>query len=218
VYFLKLSQGILYEALSSFYNSAKKPTATPLGFIIIGKDIIKMRIFKNSRTCQEFLENKPDIIINLTNNPKLFLIFSFKEIFKRHIENIRFIESSKINAPKIAPEHGVYGYIECKIMNIEDHKHSIEVTLSIEDIDAATPYITLEPFSRVINHMIDTAVYLTKISKLENVEEIKKYTNLLKYSIHIIKDYCNTDLCNEYLEMVNKVLEELKLRDRLLLS
>ncbi|NPA69453.1 MAG: DUF447 family protein [Crenarchaeota archaeon] len=215
MYFLKLSQGILYEALSSFYNSNKKPTATPLGFIITGRDTIKLRIFKNSKTCREILKNRPDIILNLTNNPKLFLIFSFKEVFKEQIENIRFIESSRVNAPKIAPEHGIYGYIECKIENVKEHEDQIHVTLSIENIDAATPYITLEPFSRVINHMIDIAVYLTKIHKLEDNKEIRKYADLLNYSIHIIKDYCSTDLCSEYLNMINKVIKELGLKDKI---
>ncbi len=215
MYFLKLTQGILYEALFSFYNSSRNPTATPLGFIIKEKDLITVKIFKGSKTCEEFLKNNPDIVINLTNNPKLFLIFSFKNIFKDYIENIRFVNASKVNAPKIAPEHGVYGYIECKITNIDEHEDKIEVTARVESIDAAVPFITLEPFSRVINHMIDIAVYLTKIDKLNDLKKIEKYVRLLDYSIHIVKDYCNLDMCREYLEMVNKVLEKLKIRDRL---
>ncbi len=214
MYFLKLSQGVLYEALFSFYNSYKNPTATPLGFTLTDKETIRIKLYKGSKTYEELTNNRPDIVINLTNNPKLFLIFSFKKIFKEYIDNIRFVDSLKVKAPKIAPENEIYGYIECKIEEIERMDNYSKITLSIEDIDIASPYVTLEPLSRVHNHMIDIAVYLTKLASIKEVEESQKYLNLLKYSLHIVRDYCISDTCKEYLEMVRKVLESLGIYGR----
>jgi len=210
VYFLKLSQGTLYEALFSFYNSYGKPTATPLGFVISSRESINLKIYKGSRTCEEFLRNRPDVVINLTNNPKLFLIFAFKDIFSTDIDNIRFTDSMRVRAPKIAPENGIYGYIECRTEQIQEHDEHINVTLTIENIDIATPYITLEPFSRVYNHMIDIVVYLTKIEKLSDRDAVNRYMELLKYSLHIVRDYCSSELCREYLDMVRRILSRLR--------
>ncbi len=211
MYFLKLSPDILYEGIITYYLE-DSPHAVPLGFKLKGRDKVKIRIYEGSRTFKVFQNKNPDIVINLTYNPTLFIVTAFKDILREEYENIRYVNAYKVNAPRIAPEHEIWGYIEAKVENKNIKKNLIEVDLKIEYIDAFSRFLIIEPLTRIYNHMIDIAVYLTKIANTE-YKIYRRYLKLLKYSLELIYKNCKTDICEEFKEYVRRICKHLSERE-----
>ncbi len=208
MYFLKLSPDILYEGIITYYIQ-DRPYAVPLGFKILEKDKIMLKIFKNSKTYNFFINENPDLVINLTFNPMLYIITAFKDALREEYENIKYVNAYKVKAPRISSEHEVWGYIEARIIEKGDrNKGYLEVILNVEHIDAFSRFLIIEPLSRIYNHMIDVAVYLTKIAST-TYETYRKYVELLKYSLGLINENCRTEACIEFMDYVNRVFKYL---------
>ena len=86
---------LIYEAIVTTYNQENQPNAAPMGFIVDKENQVIIRVYKETDTYKN-LQNQRECIINLTNDPDLFVKST---LFQDLLTDDFYIKSTLINAP-----------------------------------------------------------------------------------------------------------------------
>lgn len=152
-------EGEVVETILSTFSKQEQPNAAPMGVWVGKESSLLIRPYQETQTALN-LENNPDAVINLTQNPELFLATAFKQELS-DIETVVFEPAKVVDAPRI---RGVEGVLEVT-MTPEKKGDSMlpfkEFVCDVKHID----FIKQAPlgYSRSRSAAIESVIHATKI-------------------------------------------------------
>jgi hypothetical protein len=170
-------EGDIIEVLLSTISEQNEPNAAPMGVWVQKGPELQLRPYSTTRTAQN-LEKTGHAVINLSQDPQLFLQLAFKEELPESIP-VRFVPSVRVKAPRIqsasgfievdvtpqesTPKNFQYTEFVCNIRLVEltsasTMGYSRSRSAAIEAIILATKIRALQPDARIVQkttHQID---------------------------------------------------------------
>jgi hypothetical protein len=155
-------EGEVVETILSTLSKQEQPNAAPMGVWVGKESRLFIRPYQETQTALN-LENNPDAVINLTQDPELFLAMAFKQELS-DVEAVVFEPSKVVNAPRI---RGVDGVLEVTVTSEKkgESMHPFkEFLCEVKHID----FLTQTPlaYSRSRSAAIESVIHATKIRAL----------------------------------------------------
>jgi hypothetical protein len=161
-------QGDVIEVLLSTISAEDVPNVAPMGVWVQEGPRLIIRPYQDTQTARN-IENNGNAILNLSQDPNLFLSFAFKEELHQ-IQQAEFDKAKKVKAPRI---RGVSGFIEVIAAPVQTAQLAApfkEFECTIQHIDLASSFPIV--FSRSRSAAIECVIYATKIRALHRTDPI----------------------------------------------
>ncbi|MFX1581117.1 MAG: DUF447 domain-containing protein [Promethearchaeota archaeon] len=151
------------EVLLSSISENGQPNAAPMGVWVKKGPELHLRPFSNTRTAEN-LEKTGTAVINLSQDPHLFLQLAFKDEFSESMP-IQFVPSVRVKAPRI---QSASGFIEIDVRVQDSSLKSTQYKEFVCDIRLVelTSASTMG-YSRSRSAAIEVVLLATKIRALQ---------------------------------------------------
>ncbi len=199
---IKLEVGNHYETIVTFYTDTGEPWATPLGIFVLDTNHVLIKTYRGTTTHNSLLKGV-DIAINIVKKLDIYLYTSLKKIFTNWKNSIKFSYARTVKAPIILDSEAVLEAVNEYTLCHEEYALHI---YKIVNKYVLKRELEISPISRAYNHMLEIAVYLTKILYVQNLEKI---VSKIKESINLISRICKTEECEKYIKDAEYALKTL---------
>jgi hypothetical protein len=129
---------------------------------------LTVRPYIETQTAQN-IESNGEAVLNLSQDPELFLSFAFKEEL-RQVHSVEYVSSKIVKAPRIS---GVDGFVEVTTEPSRPADVSAafkEFLCTVQFVEASSKFPVV--FSRSRSAAIDCVIYATKIRALHRSDPI----------------------------------------------
>ena len=167
---LGFSMGSVNEVIFTTVNLDGSPNAAAMGVIRVGPKILEIKPFKTSSTYRNLLEH-PRACINVTSDPALFLMMTFK--------NERFKGFQKASISKDLGLDSSDAHIFVDVLDrsdISEIRSSFRCIASSIEIHRHMPSV----FSRGRSEAIEAIVHATRIEVFIREGRLKRVERLIK--------------------------------------
>jgi hypothetical protein len=203
VEFLKIREKVWYEGIVSVL-AGEQPYFTPLGFQLVN-GVVKLKVYSSAKT-SSLLTTHPEAVLNITDDPYLFFLSTFKE----HTGGIPKDEVEFINGYPVLRK--AYGYVMMKRRKFSPQGEVLLFDYNIEKImDNPLHRGNIEPYSRCRAFLIEMIIYASKIRDVSIKEGagdlLNRFEKSLDYSYEIViktcMDQAELGIANKLKEMVS---------------
>ncbi len=154
--------GDVVEVLLTTISEDDIPNAAPMGVWIQEGPRLMIRPYEDTKTAHN-IENNGDAVLNLSQDPQLFLLLAFKEELP-HPEQVVFESAKTVKAPRIK---GVSGFIEV----IVKPRSGAEFAARFKEFECSVQHVELTSsfprvYSRAQSAAIECIIHATKIRAL----------------------------------------------------
>ncbi len=155
-------EGDVVEVLLTTISEEGVPNAAPMGVWVTPGLSLSIRPYEETQTAHN-IENNGDAVINLSQDPQLFLALAFKDELS-HAEQVTYGAAKTVKAPRIS---GVSGFVEITVKP----KHGAEFAarfkefvcnVQLVEFTSAFPLV----HSRTRSAAIECVIHATKIRAL----------------------------------------------------
>jgi hypothetical protein len=129
---------------------------------------LAVRPYQETQTARN-IENTGEGVLNLSQDPELFLLFAFKEEL-RQVHTVEYVSAKTVKAPRIS---GVDGFVEVTAEPLQSADVAApfkEFVCTVKYMEAASRFPLV--FSRSRSAAIDCVIYATKIRALHRSDPI----------------------------------------------
>jgi hypothetical protein len=171
---------VTYEIILSTFNDDGSPNAAPMGMVFVTRDIVQMRLYKDSNTSKNVLA-KRCAIANLTNDALLFYKTAFKD--KGGLPRRYFSRSNLVNAPFLKL---VEGHIELELIKNIPSRDSLLVLFKVRRF--FWKHVSPLFYNRGAHALVEATIHATRIEKFLPDRKKKKEVARLNQLINHYKD------------------------------
>lgn len=156
------------EVLLTTISAKGEPNTAPMGVWIEMGPRLALRPYQETQSARN-LEINREAVLNLSQDPELFLSFAFKEEL-RQLQSVEYISAKTVKAPRLS---GANAYVEVTVKP----KHSTEFVAPFREFLCAVQHIEVTSkfplvFSRSRSAAIECVIYATKIRALHKTDPI----------------------------------------------
>ncbi len=176
-------EGDVVEVLLTTVSGDDEPNGAPMGVWVQKGPSLTICPYEDTQTARN-LENNGHAVMNLSQDPHLFLHLAFKKELL-HLEPVLFESAKTVKAPRIK---GVSGFVEV----LAQSKEEVESDAKFKEFDCQVLHVELTTnyspvFSRARSAAIECIIHATKIRALyrTNPTEIKR----LVYQIDELQNF-----------------------------
>ena len=174
---LGLKEGNIYETILTTSNPEGSLNAAPMGVKRIEPLLLELMPFKSSNTYRNLITSKR-ACVNITNDPELFFLTSFK---KDGITS--FVELQIDDYLRLIPSDA---YIFVRVVKSEDVS-DLRSRFLCEAVCVELPTMTAKVFSRGKAEAIEAIIHATRIEVFIKERRMKELERLIK-RFHSSKD------------------------------
>ena len=169
----------IYETIVSTYDSNRKPTAAPMGIMLLGNESFVIRPFKTTATYRNLLAARCGVV-NITSSPEMFYRTTLKHEEPRLKMPSRWFERGKsVEAPRV---RSAEAHIEFTVRYQEEDQFRARFTCKVQMIEARR--IFPQAYSRARFALIECIIHATRIEPYLSdgrVAEAERLTHLVEY-------------------------------------
>ena len=167
---LGFSMGNVNEAIITTVNPDGSPNAAAMGILRVGQKNLEIRPFKTSSTYENLLKRRK-ACINITDDPSLFLVTTFKN------ERLEGFQKASITGDLKLESSDAHVFIDVlDRSNISEIQSSFRCIASSIDIRRHIPRV----FSRGRSAAIEAIVHATRIEVFIREGRLKRVERLIK--------------------------------------
>ena len=152
-------EGDVVEVLLTTISENEKPNAAPMGVWIHQGGSLTIRPYDDTQTARN-LEDNGNAVMNLSQDPNLFLRLAFKEELS-HPEQVIFESATTVKAPRIKD---VAGFVEV----LAKPKSGAEFDVQFKEFECCIQHVEITSgfpvvYSRARSAAIECVIHATKI-------------------------------------------------------
>jgi hypothetical protein len=159
--------GDVVETIVTTLSSSEVPNAAPMGVWVDSGDKLTLHPFEGSSTAEN-IKQTGVAVVNITNNPQIFLATAFKEELPG-LKIPPYEPAKEINAPRL---EGMLAYVEVQT-NIkhtdEPSARFHEYSCGVKHLEIAVPFPVVH--SRTRCAAIECIIHATRIRALHSVDD-----------------------------------------------
>lgn len=188
---IPFDKNVNYETVVSTYNNDGSPNASTMGIILDDNNNIIIKPFLETDTCNNLL-NKKECILNLTNDPEIFVISTlFQDEFKEN----QFKKDEYVNAPLLKSCQN--NYIALQVISNEKIA-PYRMSFCCKIIQIKSELIRNKPYTRAFSSLIEILIHATRIivfskNPIKNYHVIKLLVTQVNFHSNIIKRVSEKD-------------------------
>jgi len=164
---LGFSVGDVVETIVTTLSSSDVPNAAPMGVWIDSGGALTLHPYEGSTTAEN-IKQRGVAVINVTQNPQIFLATAFKEELPG-LKIPPFEPAKKINAPRL---QGMPAYLEVQMNSKQTDEPSArfqEYSCNVKHLEVEIPFPVVH--SRARCAAIECIIHATRIRALHQVDD-----------------------------------------------
>ena len=202
-------KGTIGETIVTTYDINGQPNAAPMGILIENNEQLKIKPYRTSVTYNNLQTNKC-AVVNLTSNPQLFYLTTFKDL--RHdgkFPNGMFEKAEMVNAPRLEAAHSIIEVSVARIDSFSSERAEILCNVKFVKSSKAFPQV----YCRAQFATIEAIIHSTRIKLfIRGNKQQQKQAIQLTELVNICNDIVNRTAPNSiYSEIMNELTQMIKL-------
>ncbi|MFX1404535.1 MAG: DUF447 domain-containing protein [Promethearchaeota archaeon] len=172
--------GEVVEVLLTTISAKGEPNTAPMGVWIEKGPRLALKPYQETQSARN-MEITGEAVLNLSQNPELFLSFAFKEEL-RQLQSVEYVSAKTVKPPRL---FGANAFVEVTVKP----KHSPESAVPFKEFLCTVQHVEITSkfpmvFSRSRSAAIECVIYATKIRALHKTDPIT-----VKHLAHQIGEY-----------------------------
>jgi hypothetical protein len=170
----------IYETIVSTYDSSRKPTAAPMGMMLLGSESFLIRPFKATATYRNLRAAKCGVV-NITSSPEMFYRTAFKHEEPRLKMPSRWFEPGKtVQAPRV---RSAEAHVEFTVRRLDqENEGRARFTCKVQMIEARRMFP--QAYCRTRFALIECIIHATRIGPYLSdgrLAEAERLMHLVEY-------------------------------------
>ena len=185
---LGFSEDIVVETILSTYNPDGQPNAAPMGIFMKNEQCVTIKLYKSSSTYQNLVSRRCGVI-NITSDPELFFLSTFKEANPNaKIPDEWFEKAEILDAPKLHMADATVEISIAKITPINAEKTEVVCDVKLVKATKALPKV----YCRALFATIEAIIHATRIKVfLSGNNRQREQASILMENIAYCKETVN---------------------------
>jgi hypothetical protein len=199
-------KGTIGETIVSTYDLNGQPRAAPMGILMENDEQLTIKPFRTSLTYKN-LQTKRCAVVNLTYNPQLFYLTTFKDLrLDEKLPDGMFEKAETIDAPRLKTADSTIEVSVAKTDSFSSERAEILCNVQLVKSSKALPKV----YCRAQFATIEAIIHSTRIKLFirGNKQQQKKAIQLLKL-INICNDIVNRTAPNSIYSQIMTELDQM---------